>query len=190
MPRTSTEYKTRVDWVGKVIHWKLYKKWYMHNPESFPGKETHKLLWDFEIQTDHLISARWPDLVINYKKKENLANCELCCPSWSQSKIERKWKERKVLGPCWGIEKKLRNMKMTAIPIVIGALMTVTKGLVKGTGELRNKRTSGDHPNYSIIEVCQNTEKSSGVLRRFAVAQTPVRNDRLTLVWKTRKKSE
>ena len=37
--------------------------------------------------------------------------------------------------------KKLRNMKVTII--VIGALGTVTKGLVKGRG-LRNKRTSGD----------------------------------------------
>ena len=27
-------------------------------------KETHKILWDCEIQTDHLISARQPDLEI------------------------------------------------------------------------------------------------------------------------------
>ena len=35
----------------------------MHNPESVLENETHKLLWDFEIQTDHQISARQPDLV-------------------------------------------------------------------------------------------------------------------------------
>ena len=28
-----------------------------------------------------------------------------------------------------------------------------------GTGGLGNKRTSGDHPNYSIIEIGQNTER-------------------------------
>ena len=57
------EYKTRYDWVGKVIKWELCKelkfdhtnKWYMHNPESILENEMHKLLWDFEI---HLISAR------------------------------------------------------------------------------------------------------------------------------------
>ena len=27
------------------------------------------------------------------QKKENLPNRGLCCPDWSQSKIERKWKE-------------------------------------------------------------------------------------------------
>ena len=28
----------------------------------------------------------------NQQKKENLQNCGLCCPAWSLSKIERKWK--------------------------------------------------------------------------------------------------
>ena len=41
--------------------------------------------------------------------------------------------------------------------------------IIKGTGGLGKKRTSGDHPNYYIIENGQNTEKSSGDLRRLAV---------------------
>ena len=72
------EYKTRHDWVGKVIHWELCKKfkfnhtnkWYIHNSESVLKKDTHKILWDFEIQTDHLISARRPDQEIVLKKRE------------------------------------------------------------------------------------------------------------------------
>ena len=44
----------------------------MHDPASVLENETHKLLWDFEIQTDPLISARRPDLIIiNNKKKLN-----------------------------------------------------------------------------------------------------------------------
>ena len=31
----------------------------------------NKLLWDFDMQTDHLTSARRPDLIIINKKKEN-----------------------------------------------------------------------------------------------------------------------
>ena len=50
--------------VGNVIHWELCKKlkfdlttkWYMHKTESVQENET--LLWEFEIQTDHIISAR------------------------------------------------------------------------------------------------------------------------------------
>ena len=41
----------------------------MHNPESVLKNEMHKVLWDFEIQIDHLISARRPDLVIVNKNR-------------------------------------------------------------------------------------------------------------------------
>ena len=43
----------------------------------------------------------------------------------------------------------------------------------------------GDHPNDSIIENGQNTEKSPGDLRRLSVTQTPVKNHWLMLMWKT-----
>ena len=41
----------------------------MRKPESDQENETYKLLRDFEIQTDRLISARRPDLMIVNKKK-------------------------------------------------------------------------------------------------------------------------
>ena len=58
------EYKTRHDLVEKVIHWELCKKfkfdntnkWSTHKPKSVKN-ETHTIC-DFEIETDHLISAR------------------------------------------------------------------------------------------------------------------------------------
>ena len=72
------DYKARHDWVSKVIHWEKYKKfkfdhtnkWYMHDPAPVLENDTHKLLWDFDIYTDHLISARRPDLIIINKKRE------------------------------------------------------------------------------------------------------------------------
>ena len=55
-------YKISHDWVGKVIHWEFKfnqaNKWYLHNSESILENEMHKILWGFEIQTEHLISAR------------------------------------------------------------------------------------------------------------------------------------
>ena len=77
------EYKTRQgdpQGIVQEIKFDHMNKWYMHNPASVLKHETHKLLWDFDIQTDHLISARRPDLIIINKKKENLQNCGLCCP--------------------------------------------------------------------------------------------------------------
>ena len=51
-----------------------------------------------------------------------------------------------------------------------------------GTGGLANKRTSGDLPKYSIFVIGENTRKSLGDFRRFAVAHTSVDNHGLTLV--------
>ena len=42
------------------------------------------------------------------------------------------------------------------------------------TEELGKKGTGGDCPNYSNVEIGQNTEKSPGDLRRLAVTQIPV----------------
>ena len=42
----------------------------MHNPAPVLENDTHKLLWDFNIQTDQLIPARRPDLIIINKKRE------------------------------------------------------------------------------------------------------------------------
>ena len=59
--------------------------------------------------------------------------------------------------------------------------------LSKRGGGAGNRRMSRDNPNYSVVEVGQNTEKSPGDLRRLTVTQTPVKDHQLTLVRKTRK---
>ena len=41
---------------------------------------------------------------------------------------------------------------------------------------------SGDHPNYYIIKIGPNTEKSPGDLMKLAVAQIPVKDHQLTLM--------
>ena len=64
------EYRTRHDWVGKVIHWELCKEFkfdHMTNPEN----EMHKILWDFEIQPDNQITTRLSESKKKKKKKKN-----------------------------------------------------------------------------------------------------------------------
>ena len=73
-------------------------------------------------------------------------------------------------------------MKVTSIPIVVGALGTISQRIGKRSGRLRNQRTSKDHPDDSITKIVQNTEKSPVYLRRLAVTQPPVKNHQLTLV--------
>ena len=42
----------------------------MHNPAPVLENDTHKLICDFGIHTDNLISARRPNLIIVNKKRE------------------------------------------------------------------------------------------------------------------------
>ena len=49
----------------------------MHNPEFILENEMHKVLWDFEIQTDYQIPTRISDLMQVNKKKENPPNSGL-----------------------------------------------------------------------------------------------------------------
>ena len=47
----------------------------MHNSAPVLENNSHKLLWDFNIQTDHLIPVRRPGLIIINKK---MRICKIC----------------------------------------------------------------------------------------------------------------
>ena len=55
-------------------------------------------------------------------------------------------------------------MKVTVILIVIDALGTIPKWLVKRLGDIRTRK---DYPEYKITKIGQNTKKSHGNLRNF-----------------------
>ena len=197
MPQTSIEkyYKTRIDWVGQVFPWEMYKKfkfhytnkWYIHNPESAIENETLKFLWDFEIQTDRLISARQLDFIIVNKrqnKRENLLIVDFTVPADHRVKLNESENKNKYLDLTREL-KKLLNMKVAVIPIVIGAVGTVTKKIDIGTGGLENKRTNGDKPSYSFCpeywEVSQRHEETCCLSK-------PSEKPSVNLGWKTLKK--
>ena len=107
----------------------------MHNPESGLENETHKLLWDFEIQMDHLILARRPDLIIINKKERTCRIMDFAVPANHRVKLKKRQKRDKYLDLAREL-KKLWNTKVRIVPIVIGALGTVTNRLVQGLEDL------------------------------------------------------
>ena len=110
----------------------------MHKPESVLENETHKILWDFKIQTDHLITARRPDLVLINKKKRTCHIVDFAVPADHRVKLKEIEKKAKYLDLAREL-KKLWNMRVKVVPIVIGALGTVPKGLEKSLSELEIK---------------------------------------------------
>ena len=74
------EYKRRHDTVATIIHWELCRlyeldradKWFEHQPSSVQETDGTKVLWDFNIQCDHIIEARRPDIVLWRRKRKSL----------------------------------------------------------------------------------------------------------------------
>ena len=148
----------------------------MHNPESVLENETHKFLWHF-LDTNGLPNLGQTTGPYNHqqrKEKKNLQYCKHCCPGWPQGEVERKRKEgyqdlaRELKTP-W-------NIKVTVISIVIGALGTVSKGLVKRVEDLEIKGQVG------IIQTTASLS-STRILRRVLENWGDLLS--LKLQWKT-----
>ena len=80
---------------------------------------------------DHLILARQPDLIIIIKKKRTCQIVDFAVLADHRVKLKENEKKDKHLDLAREL-KKLSNMKVRVIPIIIDALGTVTKGLVQG----------------------------------------------------------
>ena len=70
---------------------------------------------------------------------------------------------------------------MTTIPTLI-CVLDKSPWIGTRTGGIGNNGTGRDCPNYSSVDIAQNTVKSPGDLRRLVVTQTPVENHQLTLL--------
>ena len=83
-----------------------------------------------------VFSARRPELIIiNHKKKKIYKIVDFAVPANHRIKLKECEKKDKYLNLAREL-KKLLDMKVTIIPIVIGAFGTVTKGLLKGLEDL------------------------------------------------------
>ena len=115
----------------KKLKFDHMNKWYIHNPEFVLNNEMLKILWDFEIKTDHLISARRPNLGIikkkkKRKKKEKKREFAVWWTLLSWLTLEKNWKKDKYLELASEL-KKTWNMKVTRTLIIIGDFNTITK---------------------------------------------------------------
>ena len=137
------EYKRRHDWLGKRVHWEICHRlqfqtkehWYEHVPETVLENNEFKLLWDFNIQTDHVIEARRPDLVIVNKKERFCQIIDFAVPFDSRVNFKETEKIEKYQDLARELQ-KLWNMRVKVIPIVIGALGTTPKKLDKRLNDL------------------------------------------------------
>ena len=86
----------------------------MYKPESFLENETHKILWDFETETDNPIWRRRPDNVLIIWKKSHLVDFAVLVNHRVENK--RKQKSDKYLDIAREF-KRLWNMKVTIVKL-------------------------------------------------------------------------
>ena len=142
---------------------------------------SHKLLWDFDI---HLILARRPDLIlINKKRACKIVDFAVLIELGVKLKLKRKINTSNLLGN-W---KKMWNMKVMFIPIIIGVLGTVIKGFKKGPKDLEIKGRVKTIQTTALLRSASILTRGLENLRKLLVTQTPGKDHQLTLMWKNLK---
>ena len=69
----------------------------MHNPATALENDSHKLLMDFNIQTDHLIPARRPDFLIINKRNRICKIIDFTVPADYRINLKESEKKDKYL---------------------------------------------------------------------------------------------
>ena len=141
----------------------------------------HKLLWDLNIQTDPLIPARRPDLIIIYEKKRICKIVDFAVPVDHRINLKECEKKDKYLDLARELKKAVEH-ESDDCTNCDWCFWHNNKRIIKKPGRLGSWRTGRDLPNDSIAETGQNPETSPGDLRRLAVTQTPVKTHQLTLM--------
>ena len=133
------EYKRRHDNVARIVHWELCgmykiekgKNWYEHEPKAVIESDEIKILWDFNIQCDHIIEHRRPDILVVNKKEKSCQIIDIAVPGDLRvhvkegEKVEKYGDLKREIARLWSLR------KVEVIPVVVGALGAVTKHLEK-----------------------------------------------------------
>ncbi|XP_068691565.1 uncharacterized protein [Montipora foliosa] len=116
-------------------------KWYKDAPNSVREKDEDKLLWDVNIQCDHVIEARRPDIVVVNKQDRKCTIIDIAVPADKRivkkenEKVEKYQDLKREIARMWN----MRAMQM--VPIVVGSLGSVTKNFDKWLGKLNIKNS-------------------------------------------------
>ena len=125
-----------------MIHWELWKKfkfdytnkWYMHNLESVQENETYKILrfWGTNGSSNLSQTTSPSDNQQQQQKKRTSRIVDFVDPVDYRVKLKENKERNKYLNLAREL-KQLWNMKVTVVPMVIGALST---GLIQRLEDL------------------------------------------------------
>ena len=131
------EYRQRHDTIARIVHLELCQnfgfagkvKWYNHKPVTFVDNDRVKILWDFNIQTDHVIQQKRSDIVVMHKTERKCHLTDIAVTG--DKRIELKEQEKiDNHNELKREEKKIWNLsQVVVVPVLIGALGVISKRL-------------------------------------------------------------
>ena len=106
-------------------------KWFEHQPSSVIETDRIKVLGDFNIQCDHKIKARRPEIEIVEKAQkvckvtDNVISGDSRVAEKERENVEKYQDLKREIAKMWSMR------KVEAIPVVVGTIGTITKNLDK-----------------------------------------------------------
>ena len=141
----------------KKIGFDVNKKWYKHEPEKVVENDSWTILWDVTIETDHVIEARRPDMVIIDMTTNECKIIDLTC--LFDSRIEEREKDKmKGCNDLNGGLKKIWDMPVKVIPVVLGALGTTPKKLKQWLSDIGIEKRIVELQKTTILHSARSSE--------------------------------
>ena len=135
-----TEYISRHNNAAAYLHWSICKdhdlkitdKWYQHTPETVIHNKDNNLtiMWDMPVHTDRTITANRPDIIVKYSVNSTCKLIDMTVPSDRNIALKEIEKKSKYKDLELEIQRKW-HIKTIVIPVVVGALGTVKKGMIE-----------------------------------------------------------
>ena len=132
------QYKVRHDGMGKRVHWELCRKygiecaskWYDHVPSSICSTKDGdvEIYWDRRVETVRGCEHNRPDVVVIERSERKWTLIDFSVPM--DLNVEKKEREKcDNYEPLASEIRKVYKVRTEIVPVVIGALGTVPKGL-------------------------------------------------------------
>ena len=117
-------------------------KWYQHQPETVMHNKDNNItiMWDMPVNTDRTINVNRSDIIDKDSVNSTCKLIEMTVPS--DRNIALKVIEKKSMYKDLELEiQRMWHMKTAVILVVVGALGTVKKGMVKNIKKVSERAT-------------------------------------------------
>ena len=117
-------------------------KWYQHQPETVMHNKDNNItiMWDMPVNTDRTITANRPDVIVKDSVNSTCKLIGMTVPSDRSIALKEIEKESKYKDLELEIQ-RMWHMKTVVIPVVVGALGTVKKGMVENIKKVSDRAT-------------------------------------------------